>query len=529
MPEASFASGHSINPINPPRAEDMLKTSPAGIGFYAVDDHGNLIDADPVFCSLLGYSRAELYGKPIDDIKLAGPPRDGTERERVLETDVWNGCRQAYRRKDGGTIYLQVRPRLLQLRRRWIFIFLISSPGQVSGLQKDLIRSQKLEAVGMLVDGVAHDFNNLLTGIMGFTELLLQDVDGESNAHQALLHIRLLSERAAQMAKQLLAFSHPETEQGVIRLSLHSFLQETRKFLERVIPETIEISLNLADEDLQVEVDPTQLLQVVLNLAINARDAMAEGGTLSIDTAEAWVGEGSPAAPPALMPGHYARLSLRDSGPGIPPDIRSRIFDPFFTTKARGEGTGLGLTIARQLVECRGGAVDISSRVGLGTTVHVYLPLMKPEALDQTAAESEVAWGNETILVAEDNQDVRKMTRLALETLGYRVLEASNGLDALDLYREYTSEISLVLADMVMPRLGGIETLRELRRLNPNVKVLITTGYDAGSRQLKELRAPGICGLLQKPYRIEVLARAVRDLLDQNPTGSQDTAPEDSS
>jgi PAS domain S-box-containing protein len=381
-------------------------------------------------------------------------------------------------------------------------------------LEAQLLQAQKLESLGTMVGGIAHDFNNMLTGILGFAQLLLHEVEPRSRVYEGLQRIEVLGDRAADMVRQLLAFSRQDVSQKK-SLSLHPFLKEISKLLERMIPENIEVELNLAGEDFMVEVDPTQLQQVVMNLAVNARDAMPEGGQLRIETARAQLDDAFCQAHPDLHPGFYVRLSVSDTGTGIPPEIRSRIFDPFFTTKPVGKGTGLGLPVVYGIVKNHGGVIEVESEVGQGTTMQVYLPLTEKPMIEESLPPVEALQGTETILLVEDEPTVLQLGQTALEHFGYRVLTARDGVEALEVYQAHQGEIALVILDMVMPRMGGPEAFRELKRLDPTVKVLLVTGYRSGQETAEQLlQEAGVGGLVRKPYHVHELAQAVRAALE---------------
>jgi PAS domain S-box-containing protein len=381
------------------------------------------------------------------------------------------------------------------------------------GLEAQLLQAQKLESLGTLVGGIAHDFNNMLSGILGFSQLMMEEVAPTSPVYEGLQRIEVLSERAADMVKQLLAFSRREVAQKT-DLWLHPFLREIGKLLERMIPEHIEIQLGLAPDHLMVEADPTQLQQVVMNLAVNARDAMPGGGRLSIETQPVRLDEGFCRAHPSLQPGAYVRVSVGDTGTGIAPEIRSRIFDPFFTTKGVGKGTGLGLAMVYGIVKNHNGAVEVESEVGRGTTFHLYLPVSaKPAVADAPPIQAQR--GGETILLVEDEGLVLELGQKTLERFGYRVLTARDGVEAIEVYQAHREEIALVILDVMMPRMGGREAFQELKRLNPAVKALMATGYHSAEVTTEELLGEGISGVVMKPYRIHKLAQAVRAALEQ--------------
>jgi signal transduction histidine kinase/ActR/RegA family two-component response regulator len=381
-------------------------------------------------------------------------------------------------------------------------------------LEAQLLQAQKLESLGTLVGGIAHDFNNMLSGILGFSQLMMEEIAPTSPVYEGLQRIEVLSERAAEMIKQMLAFSRRGMVQKT-NLWLHPFLKEVAKLLERIIPENIEVELGLAADRLTVEADPTQLQQMVMNLAVNARDAMPDGGRLRLETARVELGEEFCRAHPDARPGSYVRLGVSDSGTGIAPEIRSRIFDPFFTTKEAGKGTGLGLSVVYGIVKNHGGAIEMESEPGRGTAFHVYLPLAAAPAVAEEPPPLETRRGKETILLVDDEAIVLEVGKMALERMGYRVLIAHDGLEAIQVYREHQANVSLVLMDVVMPKLGGREAFLELKRLNPQIKVLMATGYNSSNAPLNELLTDGVCGLIVKPYHIRKLAQTVRAALEQ--------------
>jgi signal transduction histidine kinase/CheY-like chemotaxis protein len=380
-------------------------------------------------------------------------------------------------------------------------------------LESHLSQTQRLESLGMFVVGIAHDFNNMLSGILGFTQLMLHQVEPGSKLSEGLRRIEALGQRAAEMVKQLLVFSRREAAQKA-SLSLHPFLKEIIHLLERMVPENIEIRLNLVPQDLTIEVDSTQLLQVLMNLVVNARDAMPTGGHIDLSTARVELDETFCQRHPGLVPGWYARLSVRDTGVGIAPEIQPRIFDPFFTTKEEGQGTGLGLAVVYGIVKHHDGAIEVESEPGQGATFHIYLPLTEQPAARREHLPVEAHPGTETILLVEDEPMLLELGQRTLERLGYRVLTAPDGVEAIKLYQAHRDEVALVVLDVVMPKLNGHEVYRELKRLDADVTVLMTTGYNNGPTTVESLLAEGVCGVVFKPYNIDELARAVRAALE---------------
>jgi signal transduction histidine kinase/ActR/RegA family two-component response regulator len=417
-------------------------------------------------------------------------------------------------------------------QRRWLSTTKVpvrDSQGQIVGLvgmsrditerkrQEEQVRqSQKMEAIGQLAGGIAHDFNNMLTGILGFTQLLLQEVNPSDRIYEDLHRIEMLSNRAADLVRQLMTFSRRDISQKS-SLSLRPFLKEMARLLERIIPENIEVELNLPAEELTVEADPTQLQQVIINLAVNARDAMPEGGRLVIATARVKLDGAGYQAQPELEPGWYVQLSVSDTGVGIPLKIQPHIFDPFFTTKDVGKGTGLGLSVVYGIVKNHAGAIEVESQVGRGTTMKVYLPLSEQPTARVTAPPVSLPRGTETILLVEDESLVLEFGRTVLEHLGYRVLTARDGLEALEVFQAHQAEIALVILDVVMPRLGGRETATELKHRNPAVAILLASGYDSPREAGEELKETEAYNFVRKPYQIQELAQAVRAALEHRP------------
>ena len=344
-------------------------------------------------------------------------------------------------------------------------------------LTEQFQQAQKMEAVGRLAGGIAHDFNNLLTVINGHSELLLITSVLDESARTGLSEISSAGERAAGLVRQLLAFSRKQVLENQV-LDLNNLLDESHKLLARVVGEDINLRLNLDAAPATVLADPHQLEQVVFNLVVNARDAMPKGGWLTIETGTAELGGTCGTCGAMIECGAYARLSVRDTGIGMDDQTRSHIFEPFFTTKQFGKGTGLGLSAVHGIVMQSGGHIDVESRPGHGTNFHIYLPAVKPKpaaASEQTNLRC--AKDGETILLVEDQPDVRKSTAAILRLAGFRVLEAGGGEEALNICRSSTGQIDLLLTDIVMPGMDGADLADRLSRLRPGIKLLYMSGY----------------------------------------------------
>ena len=384
-------------------------------------------------------------------------------------------------------------------------------------LEEQLRHSHRMETLGTLAGGVAHDFNNLLTTILGYTELLLDTVRKDAPEREALDEIRAAGERAARLTGQLLAFSRKQVLEPRA-VDLAAIISEAEKLLRRLIAEDIRLIVALSPVG-AVRADPGQIEQVLMNLVVNARDAMPKGGLLTVETRNVDLNPDDVRKTPFIVPGRYVALSVTDTGVGIDLDTQRRIFEPFFTTKARGKGTGLGLATAYGIVKQSGGYIIVESEVGQGTTFTVYLPRTDDEIVQESALEASPGIstrGTETILVAEDEDGVRALVRPALQARGYRVLAAESGAEALRLLEEEAGRIDLLLTDVIMPGMSGPELAAAVTaRYGSGIKILFMSGYTDDA--LHSL-APG-APLIGKPFTLDALARRVRDMLDGRVSG----------
>jgi signal transduction histidine kinase/CheY-like chemotaxis protein len=419
--------------------------------------------------------------------------------------------------KDGRKVMLEVSSRIL---------FVQGKPVGVEGigrdisdrkvLEEELRHSQKMEAVGRLAGGIAHDFNNLLTAVLGHSELLLATPSLDTTIREDLKEIRKAGERAASLTRQLLAFSRKQILELRI-LDLNAVIAGMQTLLSRLIGEHIHLSIVNAPDLGRVRADQGQLEQVILNLAINARDAMPEGGQLTIGTANVDLDEAYAIGHPTAKPGRYVMIAVSDTGDGMDAATRARIFEPFFTTKEQGKGTGLGLSMVYGIIRQSDGYIWVYSEPGYGSSFKIYLPWVGQGSVGETDAPKDIATVpfpcDERVLVVEDEPAVRNLVRTVLKKQGYSVVQASDGPEALRLAGEYEGPIHLLLTDTVMPLMNGLELARRLSAIRPETRVLVMSGYTE-DRAVRHGALSADTSFLQKPFTPDALAKKVREVLD---------------
>ena len=386
-------------------------------------------------------------------------------------------------------------------------------------LEEQLRHSQKMEAVGRLAGGIAHDFNNLLTAIIGYTEIVLYGLDPKDDRRADAEEIGRAAMRAADLTRQMLAFSRRQVLQPKI-IDLNTALKKVEPMLRRMIGEDIVLTVNGRAANAYVRVDPGQVEQVVMNLVVNARDAMPQGGRLNVETGEAMLDEAAIVDMPDARPGDYVVLSVSDTGIGMPPEIRARIFEPYFTTKDVGKGTGLGLSTAYGIVRQSDGHIAVSSEVGLGTTFRIYLPRAEAPAIkpDEAGAEK-LPEGTEHILLVEDDSSVRRLSKELLVRLGYSVTEAASGRAGLALASDNTRHYDLALCDVILGDMSGPAVVEALRALRPTIKVLYMSGYTDDAIVKTGVLDEGK-PFLQKPFTPMQLSKKIREVLDEAETAA---------
>ena len=380
-------------------------------------------------------------------------------------------------------------------------------------LEQQLLQAQKMEALGQLAGGIAHDFNNLLTVIAGHTDMLMSD-KGDHPARHDLEQIRLASERAASMTRQLLAFSRQSVLEPKV-INLNAVVTQMETMLRRTIGENIELVVSAARDVRPVKADPDQMARALLNMAINARDAMPDGGKLMIETRNVEIPDETVGGIAGGESTPFVLLSMSDTGCGMTPETKSRLFEPFYTTKGHGKGTGLGLAVVDGIVKQSGGRIDVSSEPGVGTTFKIFLPAtQEPDAAAVKQADRRAPQGHETVLLVEDEPAVREMTQAALQRHGYTVLPAASGAEALRIARANHGAINVVLTDVVMPGMSGPQLVEQLREEHPRLAALFMSGYTSDA-VLRHGIETGEADFLQKPFSTSALAAKLRQVLDR--------------
>jgi two-component system, cell cycle sensor histidine kinase and response regulator CckA len=478
----------------------------------ATVSEGRYVDVNESFLRITGYKREEVVGRTSMEVKFWESLED---RARLIELLEKQGSVRdleiTFRTKfDEQRVGLDSAD-LIDVDGQKCIIAILKDITERKALEKQIRQLQKMEAVGQLSGGIAHDFNNLLGVILGYTELLEEGLSRDSKLLKTVEEIKKAGMRAASLTRQLLAFSRQQVLELKV-LDLNVVVADTEKMLRRLIGENIEITTKLASDLGQVKADEGQIEQVIMNLAVNARDAMPEGGKIIIETRNTELDEDYALRHPPTLPGKYVELSMTDTGIGMDAQTQLHIFEPFFTTKELGKGTGLGLATVYGVVKQSGGYVWVYSEPGVGTTFKVYLPCVAGADRERgpSDAEKALARGSETILLVEDEKSLRTLTRTLLEQNGYTVLEASGGKEAIEIARLCDGSVDLLLTDMIMPGMNGHEVASCLRRAYPRMKVVYMSGYSGfGSRGLAEQGDI----LLSKPITRETLLRKLDEVL----------------
>jgi PAS domain S-box-containing protein len=463
---------------------------------------------------IYGWTAAEVIGKNVKDLLFKEPSVQFAEaRKAVLADGEWQGeIRQT--RRDGEEITVESRWTLVRDEKGQPNSILVINTDitEKKRMESQFLRAQRMESIGTLAGGIAHDLNNVLSPILMAIDMLqLKTTDEASKKWLDVL--RTNAERGGNMVRQVLSFARGVEGERVALQPKH-LIKEIVKILRETLPKSLEISFQIPNDLWIISADATQMHQVLMNLCVNARDAMPEGGSIAIKAENVFVDENYARMHLEAKPGRFVMISVADTGPGMTPEIQSRIFEPFFTTKEMTKGTGLGLSTALTIVKSHGGFINVYSELHKGSQFTLYLPAVDmPGAADAAALQTNLPLGHgELVLVVDDEESIREITRGTLETFGYKVLTASDGTEALALYADKKNEIAVVLTDMVMPFMDGSATIRALQRMDPKVRIIAASGLGAGQRA-GEGALEGVSVFLNKPYTAEKLLNTLANVL----------------
>jgi PAS domain S-box-containing protein len=521
--------GNSMNITERKRIEEELRESEVLYrnlyenlrdGIAAVDTHGVIIECNRRFLSMLGYSFEEVVRLTYGDIT---PERWHAMEACILKEQVdvrgySDLYEKEYIRKNGVVFPVELQTYLVHnmqggMTGYWAFVRDITGRKQAEEeklvLEERLHHVQKLESIGTLAGGIAHDFNNLLMGIQGYASLTLMDLDPSHPHYERLKRIEEQVQSGADLTRQLLGFARGGRYE-VRPTDMNEILEKTSSMFGRTKKE-ITIHRKYGKDLWPVEVDQGQMEQVFMNLYVNAWQAMPGGGEIYLETENVLLDDAQ-AFPYAVKLGEYVKITVTDTGTGMDEKTKARIFDPFFTTKEMGRGTGLGLATVYGIIKGHKGVINVDSEPGHGTTFTLYLPASEKEVVKEKAAMGTMTRGTETILLVDDEQMVAEVTRELLESLGYRVYVAGSGQEAIAVYMEKRDEIDLVILDMIMPGISGGETYNRLKEINPDIRVLLSSGYSING-EAKTIMDRGCNGFLQKPFQLEKLSQKVREVL----------------
>jgi two-component system, cell cycle sensor histidine kinase and response regulator CckA len=507
---------HQEEALRASEARHRSLVESAVYGMYRSSVDGKFLNVNPALVKMLGYaSSEELLG--VDMARDIYVDRD--QRAAVIHAYSESGCLEScellWKRKDGRPITVRLSGNAFKNDSGGIlgFEMIAEDVSERRTLEEQLRQSQKMEAVGRLAGGIAHDFNNLLTVIKGYSELMLDELSSADPHRMEVDEIKKAADRAATLTRQLLAFSRQQVLAPKV-LDLNAVVSNMDKLLHRLLGEDIDLFTVLEPGLGRVKADPGQVEQVIMNLAVNARDAMPHGGKLTVETSNIDLDDNYARDHVAVKPGSYVMIAVTDTGTGMTDKVKSRIFEPFFTTKEVGKGTGLGLSTVYGIVKQSGGYVWVYSEVGIGSTFKVYLPCVDaPAELPPSQTRQPARHGSETVLLVEDEDGVRALMRQVLHKHGYNVLESRHGGEALLMCERHQGKIDLLLTDVVLEQMSGRELAERLLKVRPEMKVLYVSGYADDAIVHHGVLTEGMA-FLQKPFTTESLARKVRYVLD---------------
>jgi PAS domain S-box-containing protein len=501
---------------NEERFRNIFEQAAVGIAHVALD--GRFLRVNQKLADITGYSREELQERTFHDITLSDDlDTDLTYVRQLLEQSIQTySVEKRYHHKDERLVWVNLTVSLVAATSHdpGYFIAVVEDITERKHLEQQLHQAQKMEAIGQLAGGIAHDFNNILTGIIGFGTLMEMGMDRNDRQRQNLNHILAGAERAANLTKSLLTFSRKQISNPQ-PVDLNEIITRIGKFITPVIGADIDLKIASCHDLLAVRADAGQIEQVLLNLATNARDAMTNGGLLTIETEPVLLDSDFMKAHGYGEPGEYARISVSDSGCGMDETTLKKVFEPFFTTKAVGKGTGLGLAMVYGIIKQHNGFINVYSEQGVGTTFTIYLPLITSAIMEETGDEEELPEKREaTILVADDDPSVRELSEKVLGMFGYTVITAEDGDDAVLKFQENKDTIDLVVLDIIMPKMNGKEVSDKVKEIRPGMNMVFISGYPADfitSRGMLDEKIE----LIEKPFNPRNLLRKVREVLDR--------------
>ena len=472
------------------------------------------IEVNDVACKMYGYTREELLELTPIDLVISGQEEDARIWVRRLLSDKYCVFEIVHKASDGKEIPVEINAHLFDFKGRPTILSIVRDITDRKRSEAQLQQSQKMEAIGTLAGGIAHDFNNILSPLLGYAELLKEDLSDDSPLQASVNEIYRASLRARDLVQQILAFSR-QTEDELKPIRIHPAVKEAIKLLRASLPKTIDIEQNIDPDCGAVIAAPTQIHQIAMNLATNAYHAMEDtGGTLKVALKQFQM-EPDQSESIGLVPGEYACLTVSDTGVGIEKDILNRIFDPYFTTKKQGKGTGLGLSVVHGIVKGYGGDIHIYSEPGKGTEVHVYLPIIESK-IEEGAKDSieSIQGGTEKILLVDDEEAIVRMEQLMLKQLSYEVTTRAGSVDALEAFKANPDRYDLIITDMTMPNMTGIQLAQEIKKIRPEIPIIICTGF---SDQIddEKCKAMGIQGYVMKPIVRREFAGIIREVLDR--------------
>jgi len=505
-------------------AESTLRTliESLPMGLIIANETGVITDLNESSLRMFGYTREELLGQLVETL-LPERLRNSHQRHRGAYAKdpharpMGLGMELFGRRKDGTEFPVEVSLGPLASEGRTLVSATVVDITERKKIEQQLRLAQRMEAIGQLAGGIAHDFNNLLAVIMGSADIVIDELPRGTPLARKIGMIRTAGSSAADLIRQLLAFSRQQMVQPVV-LDVSKIIARTQGMLQRIVGEDIEFKVVVEDSVGSIKADPGQIEQVLLNLAGNARDAMPKGGRLTIRASNVELDESDRKRHAPVVPGSYVMLALEDTGCGMDLKTQRRIFDPFFTTKELGKGTGLGLATVYGIVKQTGGYIWVYSEIGQGTIFRLYLPRVDKAVTiaEREPSEGEELQGSETILVAEDSESLREMAQEYLESIGYTVFSAVSGEKALQWARDFEGPIHLLLTDVVMPEMSGPELANQMASLRPGVKIIFTSGYTVDAVARQGILDPNVA-FIQKPYRPKALAKKIRQVLSGGP------------